>query len=378
MFAPRRADPAPFDAAPSGVVPPVPTWRAVVEAGDTLDALLSEAGIDAALRTEIALALGAEYDLRRLRPGHRLAVGWAPGGAPAAVSLAVEGGTRVEIDLDGPLAVETSTEAPIRREAASEIAVAGSVYASLDRAGLPVRFAVNLAQVLGDTVDLRRDLRGGERLRLLWSEAVAADGAEIGAPRMSYAALDLGGASYEVVWSDGEPGRAALYRNGEAMRTVAPPVEGARLSSVFGRRRHPIYGDVRMHAGVDYAAPRGAAVSATAPGRVAFVGWRGGYGRVVELSHGPDTTTRYAHLSAVVEGLSVGDRVGAGDRIGGVGATGTATGLNLHYEVRVDGRPIDPLVAEVFPAVETTDLADASLRLRQERDRFETVAEADG
>ena len=133
-----------------------------------------------------------------------------------------------------------------------------------------------------------------------------------------------------------------------------------------------------MHTGVDYAAPRGAPVSATAPGRVAFVGRRGGYGRVVELSHGPGTMTRYAHLSAVPDGLSVGDRVGAGDLIGRVGATGTATGPNLHYEVRVDGQPIDPLAAEAFPAVKTAGLADAVLRLREERLRFTAVAEAKG
>lgn len=379
-FVLRLADPGPADPVPAvaGAAPPPPTWSAVFEAGDTLDTLLSRAGIDAVLRAEIALALGVEYDLRRLKPGHSLAVRWTPGGAPAGVSLAVEDGVRVEIDLDGPLTAETLVAEPIRREAAGQIVIGGSIYASLDRAGLPVRFAVDLAQVLGDTVDLRRDLQGGESLRLMWSETVTADGAEIGAPRLSYAALDLGKTRYEIVWSDEEPGRAGLFRDGEAVRTVAPPVVGARLSSVFGRRRHPVYGDMRMHTGVDYAARRGAPVSATAPGRIAFVGRRGGYGRVVELSHGRGTMTRYAHLSAVPDGLSVGDRVGAGDLIGRVGATGTATGPNLHYEVRVDGRPIDPLVEEAFPSVETIDLAGAALRLREERLRFLAVAGMDG
>ena len=379
-FALRLDDPGLAGLAPAVIstAPPTPTWSAVFEAGDTLDTLLSQAGVDAALRAEIALALGVEYDLRRLKPGHSLAVRWTPGGAPAGVSLAVEDGVRVEIDLDGPLTAETLVAEPVRREAAGEIVIGGSIYASLDRAGLPVRFAVDLAQVLGDTVDLRRDLQGGESLRLTWSKKVTADGVEIGVPRITYAALDLGETLYEIVWSDGEAGRAGLFRDGEAVRTVAPPVVGARLSSVFGRRRHPVYGDVRMHTGVDYAAPSGAPVSATAPGRIAFIGRRGGYGRVVELSHGRGTMTRYAHLSAVPDGLSVGDRVSAGDLIGRVGATGTATGPNLHYEVRVDGRPIDPLAEEAFPSVESIDLAGAALRLREERLRFATVAEMDG
>ena len=381
---PKQIDPPRLVSTPTVEVPPsvaassVPVWRAIFETGDTLDALLSRAGIDAGLRAEIALALGAEYDLRRFRPGHRLDVHWAADGAPARIILMVENGVTVKVDLDGPPTVDSTIAETVQREAAGEIPIDGSVYASLDRAGLPVRFAVDLAQVLGDMVDLRRDLQGGERLRITWSEAVTVDGAKIGAPQMTYAALDLGNSLYEIVWSDEGPGRASLFRDGEVMRTVAPPVEGARLSSVFGSRRHPVYGDVRMHTGVDYAARRGAPVSATAPGRVLFIGWRGGYGRVVELSHGSDTMTRYAHLSDVPGDLSVGDRVGAGDLIGLVGATGTATGPNLHYEVRVDGRPIDPLDTEMFAAVETTDFAEASLRLREERDRFASVAEADG
>ena len=376
--APRLTNPRPIAPPPADTVPRLPTWQAVFVAGDTLDALLSRTGVDATLRAQIALALGAEHDLTRLRPGDRLAVRWTSPGRPAGVSLDVEGGTRIQVDLDGPLAVETEVAETVRREVAGEVVIEGSVSASLDPAELPARFALDLAQVLGDTVDLRRDLQGGESLRILWSRTVTVDGTEIGRPQMAYAALDLGETLYEIVWLDEESGQAGLFRDGEAVRTVAPPVEGARLSSVFGRRRHPVYGDTRMHTGVDYAAPRGAPVSATAPGRVAFVGRRGGYGRVVELSHGPGTMTRYAHLSAVPDGLSVGDRVGAGDLIGRVGATGTATGPNLHYEVRVDGQPIDPLAAEAFPAVKTAGLADAVLRLREERLRFTAVAEAKG
>jgi len=111
-----------------------------------------------------------------------------------------------------------------------------------------------------------------------------------------------------------------------------------------------VFGDVRMHTGVDFAAPHGTPVHATAPGRISFVGRRGGYGRVVEIAHGSDTMTRYAHLSSVPDGLVVGDRVAAGDNIGRVGATGTATGPNLHYEVRVDGRATDPMSEERLAA----------------------------
>ena len=141
------------------------------------------------------------------------------------------------------------------------------------------------------------------------------------------------------------------------------------MSSAFGNRVHPIYGNVRMHTGVDFSAPSGAPVRATAPGRISYVGWRGGYGRVVEVAHGANTITRYTHLSAVPEGLAPGQRVMAGDMIGRVGATGTATGPNLHYEVMVNGRPTDPLADNrLAEALEReTDVADKLTQLSAAR-----------
>ena len=179
----------------------------------------------------------------------------------------------------------------------------------------------------------------------MWREARLSDQI-IGQPHLSFAALTIDETRYEIVWPDDNSGNATIFVDGEVLRVFAQPVKGARLSSVYGNRRHPVYGDVRMHTGVDFAAPHGTPVYATAPGTISFVGRRGGYGRVVEIAHGSDTMTRYAHLSSVPDGLSVGDRVTAGETIGRVGATGTATGPNLHYEVRVDGRPTDPMSEE--------------------------------
>ena len=355
----------------------MPPWEATVETGDTLDVLLSLADMDAQTRAEVALALAVEYDLRRLRPGHRLSVDFRPDGTPSVVTLAVDDGVRIEVTLDDTIASRTVTPSALTVERASQLLVNGSIYASLDRAGVPARFAVDLAQILGETVDFRRDLQGGETLNILWGQTVLRDGSEVGQPSISYAALDLADDRFEILWSAEDSGRATVYLNGEILRTVAPPVEGARLSSVFGQRKHPIYGNTRMHTGVDYAAAAGTPVAATAPGRVSFIGWRSGYGRVVEITHGSDTMTRYAHLSAVPEGLAVGNRVVAGETIGQVGETGTATAPNLHYEVRVDGRPIDPLGEELLASVENFDTADATEILEATRTRFVTVLRED-
>lgn len=354
------------------VEPPLPTWSREIAPGETLDAVLAEAGLAAADRAEAALALGAEYDLRRLRPGHGVDVVMAPEGGPHAVTLRVDDGVRIEASFGARPVVRVTTPEPEIVSLAGETRVESSLFAALDAADIPARFAVDLAQMLGGAVDFRRDLGGGETLRVMWREARVGDDL-VGQPEPAFAALDLGDALYEVAWPEDGTGRATIYLDGEVQRVFAQPVEGARLSSVFGRRVHPVFGNVRMHTGVDFAAAQGTPVRATAPGRVSFVGWRGGYGRVVEIAHGPEIMTRYAHLSAVPDGLAEGQRVAAGDMIGRVGATGTATGPNLHYEVRVDGRPTDPLSDErLAEAAEHDGQGDAALeRLAEARATLE-------
>lgn len=372
QFAQPRAEPArPLQSMPRlevaiadtflpTIEPPLANWSRDIATGETLDSVLVEAGLSATDRAEVALALGAEYDLRRLKPGHSVTVVSTMGGSPRSVVLSVEEGVRIEAIFGEELATQVLSPDPEIMTFAGETVIDSSLFAALEDARIPARFAVDLAQMLGGTVDFRREMTGGETLRLLWREARVGED-RIGQPELTFASLDIDGALYEVIWPENGSGQATIYVDGAVLRVFAQPVEGARLSSVFGRRTHPVYGNVRMHTGVDFAAARGTPVQATAPGRVSFIGSRGGYGRVVEIAHGSDTKTRYAHLSAVTEGLEKGQRVAAGDTIGRVGATGTATGPNLHYEVLVDGRPTDPL-------------SDARLAEAAEREQNDTAA----
>ena len=350
------------------IEPPLVTWSREIASGETLDTLLDDAGLAASARAEIAQALGAEYDLRQLRPGYSVTVESSPNGTPHRVELAVADGIRIEVRLGETPETRVLEPEPEMLTFAGQAVVESSIYAALDDAGLPARFAVDLARMLANTADLRRELAGGEVIRLLWREARDGD-QRIGQPELTFAALELGDSTYEIIWPDDAGGRATVFLDGAVLQVFTPPVEGARLSSVFGNRVHPIYGNVRMHTGVDFSAPSGTPVRATAPGRISYVGWRGGYGRVVEVAHGANTVSRYTHLSAVPEGLAPGQRVMAGDVIGRVGATGTATGPNLHYEVMVDGRPTDPLadnpLAEAFER--ETDHADTLTRLSAAR-----------
>lgn len=123
------------------------------------------------------------------------------------------------------------------------------------------------------------------------------------------------------------------------------PLEGSYLtiSSMFGLRVHPVLNTLKAHKGVDYAAPKGTPIQTTGDGTIEFIGRKKGYGKVIVIQHIDNLTTVYAHQSRFVRGVKKGDFVFKGDTIGYVGSTGTATGNNLHYEVRIDDEPVDPL-----------------------------------
>lgn len=135
------------------------------------------------------------------------------------------------------------------------------------------------------------------------------------------------------------PARPGRLR-AELRAGLAWPARGA-ITSGFGLRRHPLFGIVRPHHGVDIAAPWGTPVRAAAAGNVVYAGWFGGYGKLVVVDHGGGIATLYGHLSSIA--VSGGQRVAAGDLVGRVGSTGYSTGPHLHFEVRVDGRPVNPL-----------------------------------
>lgn len=134
-----------------------------------------------------------------------------------------------------------------------------------------------------------------------------------------------------------------------ALKRVAfdrEPLEG-RISSEFGMRFHPVFGFMRQHTGVDFAAPYGTPIHATADGVVKFIGQQNGYGNMIELRHDNEISTLYGHMSAFLEGLKSGDKIKRGDVIGYVGSTGTSTGNHVHYEYRIAGQPQDPLTVEL-------------------------------
>jgi len=223
--------------------------------------------------------------------------------------------------------------------------IRSSLFAATDAAGIPDAIAMQLARVFATDIDFHTELRKGDRLAVAY-EMIYDSGELVAAGRILAAEFVNDGRTYHAVLFRDDQGGEAYYSlggNNRAKAFLRSPVEFSRVSSGFGGRFHPIFKNWRAHTGVDFAAPRGTRVIASADGTVVSAGMRGGYGNAVEVRHGGSITTLYAHLSGFAKGIRAGARVRQGEPIGYVGSTGYATGPHLHYEFKISGMHQNPL-----------------------------------
>lgn len=227
--------------------------------------------------------------------------------------------------------------------------IQSSLFAAADDIGLPDAVAVQLAEIFGAEIDFHSDLRRGDRFSVVY-EAYSLDGQDVKAGQILAAEFVNHGITRQAIWYQGESGASGYYtRDGHSLKKafLRSPLEFSRISSGFSMRFHPILRDWRAHKGVDYAAPLGTSVLATADGTVEFMGQQRGYGNFVVLRHHDQYTTAYGHLNAFASSLQQGSRVEQGQVIGYVGRTGWATGPHLHYEFRIADVHQDPLSADL-------------------------------
>ncbi|MBM2578063.1 M23 family metallopeptidase [Jannaschia sp. Os4] len=246
-------------------------------------------------------------------------------------------------------------------EAGATFRLMDAIYSAALRAGVPSDLAGSFTAVLAQDLDLERPAREGERIVLAFAEDHGPGGGADG--QLMYAALEGGSETWRCyVVPDESEGGFRCHVPGRAARgaaTLVAPVEGV-LTSRYGPRRHPILKTVRLHAGVDWAAPTGTPVRAAMAGRIVRRGTAGGYGNLVAIAHPGGLETRYAHLHRFAPGQEVGTEVAAGEVIGQVGTTGRSTGPHLHFETRLAGEPTDPMPLLTGERVIATAPAEAS------------------
>ncbi len=241
-----------------------------------------------------------------------------------------------------------------------------SLYKSAVDKRIPVNTIVDFARIYGFQVDFQRDIRKLDSFQILYEIFRDENGKIIETGNILYANLKLSGQNNSLYYFDREGVEGHYDKNGKSVRKalMKTPINGARLSSSFGMRKHPIDGFNKMHRGTDFAAPMGTPIMASGDGIIKKAGWCGGGGNCVVIKHNSTYQTVYAHMSKFAKNIRPGTRVKQGQTIGFVGSTGKSTGPHLHYEVIVNGKRINS---------QTLKLPSGKILRNKNRELFETV-----
>ncbi len=324
--------------------------------GDTLMDLLVDAGVARREAHEAIVALREFYDPRKLRPGQDIRVTFteaSDGGETGAGRLLalglqpnVEQELRVTRNGDDAFVAETVARRLLRVAISAEGRIDNNLSAAAQDAGLPMPVLVEMIRIFSFDVDFQRELQPGDRFEVLYEALFEDDGRLAKTDGVLYASLTLSGHRLDMYNFTPHEGHTDFFdRKGQSVRKtlMRTPIDGARLSSGFGMRKHPILGYSRLHKGTDFAAPRGTPIYAAGDGVVESAGRNGAYGTYVRIRHNSTYKTAYAHMRRIAKGMRRGKRVRQGQIIGYVGSTGRSTGPHLHYEVLRGGRQVNPL-----------------------------------
>jgi len=321
-------------------------WQEVtVTSGQTLGAIFTEMGVPQATLHKILGHPGVRETLAKVHPGVKLGFQLTQYGTLRAFRFDRSDSEQVTLVLDKGELTEHITERALETRI---VLVSGSVGRSLFHSARKLGLAGHVINTLTDEIfqydiDFSRDMTVNDRFSVL-VEQTWRDGELVRTGPVQAAVFTAKGRPFTAVRFEHEGKVGYFDVEGRPLKKsfIRNPIQFARLSSRFGTRRHPILGTMRMHKGVDYAAPTGTPIMAAGDARVASVGWQRGYGNTVVLDHGRGYSTLYGHMSRTAN-LRRGQQVRQGEVIGYVGATGMATGPHLHYEFRVNGEHRDPL-----------------------------------
>ena len=355
-----------------GKRPAISSKQLKLKSGDGLASVISRGGFNGR-ETHLAIQKILEHrSLRKLPIGYIVEV-IPPGGdrviEPGAIRIALED------DFDLTL-VQTSNGGwkkqvsvrPVERflNYANGV-ISSSLYKASISAGMSDNVFNTFVQVLSFSVDFQREVKKGDKFEALFEvKKDPISGKTISGTGLYFLSMTLSGDRIEYFRHEHANGTIGWYDDAgnSASRTLMrTPVNGARLSSGYGKRMHPVLGYSKMHRGLDFAAPTGTPIMAAGSGIVEYSGWNGSYGKYIRIRHNSTYKTAYAHMSRIQRGISPGVRVKQGQTIGYIGNTGRSTGPHLHYEILVNNRKTNPMTVRL-PA--DKGLPD------EEREPFET------
>jgi len=353
-----------------------------VQRGDTVAGLLGRLGVTEAKALDLLRSNNEAAPIfRQLSPGKNVTARVGANGELQSLTFPLNGNSDKALLVERTEQSFRFSEQPLQLDTQVVLKTAEirhSLFGATDAAGIPDAVATGLADIFGGDMDFHRDLRKGDRFSVIF-ESLTHQGRLVRTGRILAAEFANNGRTFSAAWFESTPGQGGYYTfDGKNVRKafLRSPLEFSRVTSGFSAARfHPVLQKWRAHKGTDYGAPVGTRVKATGDGVVEFIGTQGGYGKVVVLRHQGRYTTLYGHLSGFASGVRKGSRVGQGDVIAYVGATGLASGPHLHYEFRINDVHQNPLSVALptAPPLAPEELARFRETLQPELARIELI-----
>ncbi len=351
-----------------------------VSSGDTLMGLLNGEGLPRTEAHEIITELSEVYNPRRIRQGQEITLVFReeadqePFFEAMNLKLDVDRDVRVEKCPENGLAALEEKRELDTRTVVARAEITSSLYNAAIGSDMPLRVLMQMIRAYSFDVDFQRDIRPGDSFEVMFKEKLDQDGNFVRGGSVLYATLNTRGRNLPIYRYETTDGEVDFFNpDGESVRKtlMVTPIDGARLTSGYGKRRHPILGYSRMHQGLDFAAPTGTPIMAAGDGVVEYAGRKGNYGNYIRIRHPNEYHTVYAHLSRFGSGMSRGARVKQGETIGYVGSTGMSTGPHLHYEVHHRGSHVNPSTVDTPPG--RTLEGEELQRFKAAREDLETL-----
>ena len=324
-----------------------------VQKGDTLSNILRSANITANDASKAVSALSELYSPSKLKVGQKIKIGFEiddKGDEDISLSL-IQIKTsilkNITVKKDGNHFVAKEEENDITTKLVKSKAVVDStLFQAANDSKIPYEIMMTLIQNYSFDIDFQRDIRKGNSFEVLYEQLYDDEGNLAGAGELIFSSISLNDQTIPIYRYKAADGRIEYFdETGNSVRRsfLKTPVDGARISSGFGRRKHPILGYTKLHKGIDFAASRGTPIYAAGSGTIEKASRFGSYGKYVKIRHNNGYYTAYAHLNSYARGVKKGRKIKQGQVIGYVGSTGRSTGPHLHYEVIKNGRQINPM-----------------------------------
>ena len=318
----------------------------IVKKGQTFSSILDNFNLDNKKKFEIINAINAVYNLRELKVNQKIIFLINTNENVEKIIIELNFNTNLEADLRSDIKIVKKELETFSEVNSQEYIISNSLYADGINNNIPNQILIKLIQLFSFDLDFQRDIKKDTKVSISYEKIFVKNKSEYALGDIEYAEIKIINNTLEYFKFLTDDGFIDYFnRKGKNVKKsiLKTPLDGVRISSNFGMRKHPISGFNKMHKGVDFAAPTGTPVYAGGNGIIEMVGVNGGYGKYIRIRHNNEYKTAYAHLSSYRKGISKGIRVNQGEVIGYVGSTGRSTGPHLHYEIIYQNKQVNPL-----------------------------------